>query len=848
MTISTETRIAGPYSGTGLVDTFAFSFKVFEDSDLFVIETDETSLVETDLDLTTDYTVVLNDDQDTNPGGSVVLNDPLASGKSLTIMSLVAYTQPMNLINAGGFYPSVINAALDRSTIQIQQIKGLADRCLKIPASTTGVDVDLPAPEADSLIGWNSSGTALRNWNIEAADWDDLLHKPFLDTSFDVDVNTTITTPIEILHGGKFNVADGVTLTISGPLRAPIEQIFYCTGSGCVRFTNNRSIDGVYPQWFGAVANGVIDCADAINEAIKSLDGKGGNILFPAGIYSIESSIDMTERNNVMLVGRGRPGLVTTGSQALLNGSILKWAGAVSSTMLTLLNAQHSGLYGLGFDGDSIDSCTAILIDSDNTPASRRILLSNFAIINMGTGEAGNGVGIRLGTSGTTGYESDFNTICDFEIRFVGTAIHLNSTNAQDGGIIRDGLIMNFNIGLHLYRGGWFNVKNLGIVKYQGANAAGIKIDNSGLFYFDTVDCQADEVTSPDPGYGVWITAGAHTLPNKFVNCLISGRRALQIDASCALSTELCVFSNTDEGEDPSESIIELASTAIRWISTHDTFYEYGSGSAVAVAMSTALNWNPGTNSEIVEFGSETGLKFHGIGRIDFPTRFSSYSGILVDGTRRLKLSDTTLSWDGQEGTPATNPNIEVRNGTVQSWNYISTALSAVMFGSGSNHPLNFITNGTARWQINTSGVLGDAGGAGFIAGASPANLNASAVLQANSTTKGFLPPRMTTAQRTAISSPAEGLTVFDTDLNVLCTYTGAKWQFTVTGAAAAISDGGTIAHGMGINPASVQLTGSVAGEMVAATAVDGTNITVGIKKHDGTDGTAQTIYWSATA
>jgi hypothetical protein len=47
---------------------------------------------------------------------------------------------------------------------------------------------------------------------------------------------------------------------------------------------------------------------------------------------------------------------------------------------------------------------------------------------------------------------------------------------------------------------------------------------------------------------------------------------------------------------------------------------------------------------------------------------------------------------------------------------------------------------------------------------AAPPNPNASAVLQADSTTKGFLPPRMTAAQRTAIASPATGLIVYQTD------------------------------------------------------------------------------------
>jgi hypothetical protein len=52
----------------------------------------------------------------------------------------------------------------------------------------------------------------------------------------------------------------------------------------------------------------------------------------------------------------------------------------------------------------------------------------------------------------------------------------------------------------------------------------------------------------------------------------------------------------------------------------------------------------------------------------------------------------------------------------------------------------------------------------------------ASAVLDVTSTTKGFLPPRMTTAEKIAISSPAAGLIVYDTTLNKLCLFTTA-WE-----------------------------------------------------------------------
>jgi hypothetical protein len=54
--------------------------------------------------------------------------------------------------------------------------------------------------------------------------------------------------------------------------------------------------------------------------------------------------------------------------------------------------------------------------------------------------------------------------------------------------------------------------------------------------------------------------------------------------------------------------------------------------------------------------------------------------------------------------------------------------------------------------------------------------VSASAQLQIDSTTRGFLPPRMTTAEKNMIGSLIPGLIVYDTTLNKLCVYTTA-WE-----------------------------------------------------------------------
>ena len=53
---------------------------------------------------------------------------------------------------------------------------------------------------------------------------------------------------------------------------------------------------------------------------------------------------------------------------------------------------------------------------------------------------------------------------------------------------------------------------------------------------------------------------------------------------------------------------------------------------------------------------------------------------------------------------------------------------------------------------------------------------DASAILDAKSTEKGFLPPRLTTIQRDAIANPAEGLVIYNRDRKILEMFNGSIW------------------------------------------------------------------------
>ena len=87
---------------------------------------------------------------------------------------------------------------------------------------------------------------------------------------------------------------------------------------------------------------------------------------------------------------------------------------------------------------------------------------------------------------------------------------------------------------------------------------------------------------------------------------------------------------------------------------------------------------------------------------------------------------------------------------------------------------LNTSDNGFSVMQLQT--LSGNATFFQSVSIGSGANPIASAQLEVSSTTKGFLPPRMTTTQKNAIASPATGLMVYDTTLNLMALYNGTTW------------------------------------------------------------------------
>jgi hypothetical protein len=314
MTISSTVRIAGPFIGTGTASAFPFTFKVFNASDLQVVRVDTTTGIETTLGFNTDYAVGLNADQDSNPGGSIVLTSGslvLAVGFNLIITSDIANLQPTDLTNQGGFYPEVITDALDRATIQIQQMADELTRSIKIPV-TDGLSLDMELPSAvdraNSFLSFDASGEPLMVSAGSPGAPTSITRQQFSGTGSQV-AFTLASDPgalgnsCEVFIGGIYQQRDtytisGTTLTFSAAPVAGTDNIevvnfltsaigttdsslvtYIPAGAGATQRTVQAKLrDVVNVKDFGAVGNGTTDDTAAIQAAINS----GYSLVFPA--------------------------------------------------------------------------------------------------------------------------------------------------------------------------------------------------------------------------------------------------------------------------------------------------------------------------------------------------------------------------------------------------------------------------------------------------------------------------------------------------------------------------------------------------------------------------------------
>jgi hypothetical protein len=136
MTVSIATN-KNIYDGDGATSQWPFTFPVLDEGDIEVHVTDA-DLVETTIDPSL-YDVDIANARVTYP----LTGDPLPDdGTTITLIRIVALTQLTDWQNQGSFNAETLEAALDKITMEIQQVSEAISRAVKYPIDTTPTVTD----------------------------------------------------------------------------------------------------------------------------------------------------------------------------------------------------------------------------------------------------------------------------------------------------------------------------------------------------------------------------------------------------------------------------------------------------------------------------------------------------------------------------------------------------------------------------------------------------------------------------------------------------------------------------------------------------------------------------------
>jgi len=159
---ATTSKVA--YAGNGSTTSFAVTFIYWDDTDVRVILSNDSTGAETVWTDGTQYTLTGGSGAtgtlaiDTSPTDYTP-----ASGETLTIKSNLPDTQSTSLPLGGSLPSTSIEERLDKSVRLTQQVAEEMTRAIQFPESSTATNVSIPSPSALEMIRWNSGETDLEN-------------------------------------------------------------------------------------------------------------------------------------------------------------------------------------------------------------------------------------------------------------------------------------------------------------------------------------------------------------------------------------------------------------------------------------------------------------------------------------------------------------------------------------------------------------------------------------------------------------------------------------------------------------------------------------------------------------
>jgi predicted heme/steroid binding protein len=212
-----------------------------------------------------------------------------------------------------------------------------------------------------------------------------------------------------------------------------------------------------------------------------------------------------------------------------------------------------------------------------------------------------------------------------------------------------------------------------------------------------------------------------------------------------------------------------------------------------AYNLSADRTWNVGTVTSVATSGPLTGGTITSSGTIGISKSTSTIDGYLSSTdwiTFNNKQNALTLTTTGNSGASTfVGATLNIPTYSISGLGGVPSSRTITINGIGYDLSANrswtvgnMTGSGNSNYlpRFNGTTSLTDSSiyDSGSSIGLGTASINASALFQMDSTTKGFLPPRMTSTQRTAIASPADGLIIYQTNGVIgLYIYSNSTWR-----------------------------------------------------------------------
>lgn len=204
MTVNTTNITSGPYDGNGIADTFSYTFKVEDKTQLSVYETDDNG-VETLLTVDTHYTVA---GIGVDGGGTITRTaGPLPTNYKWFIRSNYQETQLTAFSSQGAFFPELHENAMDKLTFLIQQILDTNGRSIRISDTETpliSTELANVATRAGKVLSFDATG--LLSYTSAAIAAGDFTH---VTTTAAMTALVGATVGVDVVQTAEFSTGDG---------------------------------------------------------------------------------------------------------------------------------------------------------------------------------------------------------------------------------------------------------------------------------------------------------------------------------------------------------------------------------------------------------------------------------------------------------------------------------------------------------------------------------------------------------------------------------------------------------------------------------------------------------------